>query len=78
MTFETHNGGHGMTLTKLARKRDNTVPPGTAAALYLDCPCGSKVYIPLVFTGHKTATVECYECKAVYTHEGWIVQNGAL
>jgi len=62
-----------VTLIKLARKRDPSIPIGVAAPLYLDCPCGSKVWIPLIFSGHKTATVTCYRCKAEYTHDGWIV-----
>jgi hypothetical protein len=54
-----------MAYTKLARKRDPSVPQGQAAPMHLDCPCGQKVPV--------TNDTNPCPCGAVYDSDGWVI-----
>lgn len=62
-----------MSLTKLALKRDPTVPIGQPAPMHLDCPCGQSLPVPRVpFAG--VQVIQC-QCGARYSAEGWVLER---
>jgi hypothetical protein len=62
-------------LTKLALKRDQSVPAGQPAPLYLDCPCGTRIDVqPAGLTGNGINV--CAGCGAAYDGLGWLIRKG--
>jgi hypothetical protein len=53
-------------LTKLALKRDDSVPIGHASPLHLDCPCGARVNVD-------KKIVTCPKCGTEYDENGWLL-----
>lgn len=62
-----------MPMLKLAVIRDPQIPPFQPAAMWLDCPCGTRIVLPEPFTSRYAPCV----CGAVYDSSGWLVQGGA-
>jgi len=59
-------------LAKVARVRDDTIPVGQTARLFLRCHCGAR---PTV-TDDRFIT--CYGCGSVYTRDGWTATDRVL
>lgn len=58
-------------ITKRALIREPGAPIGQSAPMYLNCGCGSKVYVPLMFTDQQT--VSCEQCGQHYNRKGYVV-----
>lgn len=39
--------------------------------MFLNCGCGTKVYVPLMFTDQQT--VACYDCGQKYNRKGYLI-----
>jgi hypothetical protein len=63
--------------TKRATLRDNSVPIGTAARLYVVCGCGSEVTVhnpDMPIADRHT----CGKCGEVFDSRGWILKPGKV
>ena len=65
-SFPSVTGG----FTKLAWKRDNSVPIGQPAPGHFDCKCGHKVLCPVF---GQAENVTCPTCEQSYDGRGWKV-----
>jgi len=58
-----------MPFTKLALKRDPSVPVGQPAPMFLDCPCGERLTA--------TDSINSCKCGAAYDARGYVITASA-
>lgn len=60
-----------MKLTKVALRRDNSVPFGVPARVFIICPHDDlEITVPL-----GTDHVTCPNCESVYSGSGWLISG---
>lgn len=60
-----------MKLTKLALRRDDTVPAGFQSALHLNCPCGRQVPVDPIA---EPDVFSLCGCGQIYDSRGWLAE----